>query len=71
MYFFGYGDFLSTIGTLGLTVNRHFGIRAGYQLAQRFNINNRSNRIGFNLTQGGAGCRIRVFVLGEHHRTSL
>jgi hypothetical protein len=45
MYVFGYGDFLSTIVTLGLTVNRHFGIRAGYQLTQRFNINNRSNRI--------------------------
>src|SRR5215469_5157355 len=53
MYFFGYGDFLSTIETLGLAVNRHFAIRGGYQLAQRFNINNRSNRIGLNLTQKG------------------
>lgn len=53
MYFFGYGNFLSTLDTLGFTVNRHFGIRGGYQLAQRFTINNKSNRIGFDLTQKG------------------
>jgi hypothetical protein len=53
MYLFGYGDFLSTIETLGLTVTRHFGIRGGYQLAQRFNISSKSNRIGLNLTQKG------------------
>jgi hypothetical protein len=53
MYFFGYGNFLSTVDTLGFTLNRHFGVRAGYQLAQRFTVNNKSNRIGFDLTQGG------------------
>ena len=53
MYFFGYGNFLSTIDTLGLTVTRHFGIRGGYQLAQRLNINSKSNRIGLSLTQKG------------------
>jgi hypothetical protein len=53
MYFFGYGDFLSTVETLGLTVTRHVAIRGGYQLAQRFNITNKSNRIGLNLTQKG------------------
>jgi hypothetical protein len=53
MYFFGYGNFLSTFDALGFTVNRHFGIRGGYQLAQRFTINNKSNRIGIDLTQKG------------------
>jgi len=53
MYFVGYGDFLSTIETLGRAANRHFAIRGSYQLAQRFNINNRFNRIGLNLTRKG------------------
>jgi hypothetical protein len=53
MYFFGYGNFLSTFDTLGFTVNRHFGIRGGYQLAQRLTINNKSNRIGLDLVQKG------------------
>lgn len=41
------------VDTLGFTVNRHFGIRGGYQLAQRFTVNSKSNRIGFDLTQKG------------------
>jgi hypothetical protein len=53
MYFFGYGNFLSTIDTLGLTVNKHLGIRAGYQMGTRLNINNKADRIGMNLTQKG------------------
>ena len=53
MYFFGYGNFLSTFDTLGFTVTRHFGIRGGYQLAQRLTINNKSNRIGLDLVQQG------------------
>ena len=53
MYFFGYGNFVSTFDTLGLTVNKHLGIRAGYQLGTRFNVNNKANRIGLNLTQKG------------------
>jgi hypothetical protein len=53
MYLFGYGNFLSTVDTLGLAVTRHFAIRGGYQLAQRLNINSKSNRIGLSLTQKG------------------
>jgi hypothetical protein len=53
MYFFGYGNFLSTFDTLGFTVNRHFGIRGGYQLAQRLTIKAKSNRIGLDLVQRG------------------
>lgn len=53
MYFFGYGNFLSTFDTMGFTVNRHFGIRGGYQLAQRLNIKAKSDRIGLDLVQKG------------------
>lgn len=53
MYFFGYGNFLSTFDTLGFTVTRHFSIRGGYQLAQRLSITTTSKRIGLNLTQKG------------------
>jgi hypothetical protein len=53
MYFFGYGNFVSTFDTLGLTVNRHLGIRAGYQLGTRFVVNNKADRIGLDLTQKG------------------
>jgi hypothetical protein len=53
MYFFGYGNFLSTIDTMGLTVNKHLGIRAGYQLGTRLTIKNASDRIGLDLTQKG------------------
>src|SRR5262245_31804984 len=55
MYFFGYGDFVSTAGSLGLSVTKHVGIRAGYQLASRLVVKNDSstNRIGLRLTQKG------------------
>jgi hypothetical protein len=53
MYFFGYGNFLSTIDTVGLTVNKHISARAGYQLGTRLNVNSKTDRIGLNLTQKG------------------
>lgn len=53
MYFFGYGNFLSTVDTIGFRVNRNLSIRGGYQLAQRLNIKNKSNQIGLNLVQKG------------------
>ena len=53
MYFFGYGNILSTFDTLGLTATKHLSIRAGYRLGQRLNINTSTNRIGLNLTQKG------------------
>lgn len=56
MYFFGYGNFVSSLGTLGFTVNKHVTLNAGYQLGSRLVVNNSSsaNRIGLNLTQRGA-----------------
>lgn len=56
MYFFGYGNFLSSMGTLGFTVNRHVTLNAGYQLGSRLVVNNSSSadRIGLRLTHTGA-----------------
>jgi hypothetical protein len=61
MYFFGYGNFISTLDTLGLTATKHLNIRAGYQLGQRLNVNNNANtRIGLSLTQKGPVVGIEV-----------
>lgn len=56
MYFFGYGNFVSSAGTLGFTVNRHLTLNAGYQLGSRLVVNNSSSadRIGLRLTHTGA-----------------
>jgi hypothetical protein len=55
MYFFGYGNYLSSFGTLGITVTRRLSVNAGYQLGSRLVVNNNSssNRIGLSMTQKG------------------
>lgn len=55
MYFFGYGNFVSANGDIGLTVVKHLSLNVGYQLGSRLVVNNSSsnNRIGLNLTQNG------------------
>jgi hypothetical protein len=55
MYFFGYGSFVSTAGSLGLSITKHIGIKAGYQLGSRLVIKNDSStdRTGLRLTQEG------------------
>ena len=61
MYFFGYGNFISTFDTLGVSATKHFNIRAGYQLGTRLNVNNNaSTRIGLDLTQKGPVVGIEV-----------
>jgi hypothetical protein len=35
MYLFGYGNFVSTTNDLGLTVNKHLSVNAGYSLGSR------------------------------------
>ena len=35
MYFFGYGNFLSTTDAIGLTLTKHISLNAGYQLGSR------------------------------------
>jgi len=55
MYFFGYGDFVSTVGDIGYAFNTHFSLTAGYQLGSRLTVNsNSSNRIGIRMSQKGA-----------------
>ena len=56
MYFFGYGNFVSSQGALGFTVNRHLALNAGYQLGSRLVVNNSSSadRVGLRLTHTAA-----------------
>lgn len=53
MYFFGYGNFVSTAGDVGVTLTSHITANAGYTLGTRLNVNGTSNRIGLDLTQKG------------------
>lgn len=62
MYFFGYGNFVSSAGDLGFTINRHISVNAGYQLGSRLVVTSdtSTDRIGLRLTQTGpiAGAEI-------------
>jgi hypothetical protein len=55
MYFFGYGNFVSSAGDLGFTINKHLSVNAGYQLGSRLVVTSdaSTNRIGLRLTQNG------------------
>ena len=54
MYLFGYGNFLSTTNTLGVTLNKHLSLNAGYGLGSRLVVNNNSTtRLGIHLIQQG------------------
>lgn len=54
MYLFGYGDFLSTADTVGVTLQKHLSLNAGYALGSRLVVNNNSaTRIGIHLIQQG------------------
>jgi hypothetical protein len=55
MYFFGYGSFVSSAGTLGWTLTKHLSLNAGYQLGSRLVVkSNSTDRIGLRLTQKGS-----------------
>lgn len=53
MYFFGYGDFVSAQGTLGIAASHRLSFRAGYQLGSRLTVHGSSNQVGVRLTQKG------------------
>ena len=54
MYFFGYGNFVSSYGTVGVAINKNINFQGGYQLGSRINIQSNTSRIGLNFTQTGA-----------------
>jgi hypothetical protein len=56
MYFGGYGNFVSTVDTVGWSLTKHLSVNAGYQLGSRLVVTNNasSDRIGVRLTQKGA-----------------
>ncbi|HEY6307897.1 MAG TPA: hypothetical protein VI488_15710 [Candidatus Angelobacter sp.] len=54
MYFFGYGNFVSSQGNVGLKLTKNLAVRGGYQLGSRFNVNTKTQRLGVSLTQKGA-----------------
>jgi hypothetical protein len=54
MYFFGYGNFVSTAADLGLTITKHISVNAGYQLGSRLVVTDTTDRLGIHLTQQGA-----------------
>jgi hypothetical protein len=56
MYFFGYGNLVSTASDLGVTLNKHITLNAGYQVGSRLvvNVSDSANRIGLRLTEQGA-----------------
>ena len=60
MYFFGYGNFISSAGTVGVALNRHFSFQGGYSLGSRFDIKSKSDRVGLTLSQRGALAGIEV-----------
>ena len=55
MYFFGYGNFVSTSDDVGVALNKHLSLNAGYQLGSRLNVNvdSKKDRLGLSLTQKG------------------
>jgi hypothetical protein len=53
MYFFGYGNFISSAGDIGYTVSKHVSVNAGYTLGSRMDVKGTSSRIGLDLTQKG------------------
>jgi hypothetical protein len=54
MYLFGYGNFVSTVGDVGVNLSKHFAVIGGYQLGSHLVVNNTNDRIGLRFTQKGA-----------------
>jgi hypothetical protein len=60
MYFFGYGDYISSLGTLGLTLTKNLSLRGGYTVASRFNVNTKTDQLGVTLNEHGAVAGVEV-----------
>jgi hypothetical protein len=53
MYFFGYGDFISSRALVLVKVHSHWDFIAGYELGTDLSIHGTTNNIGIRLTQKG------------------
>jgi hypothetical protein len=53
MYLFGYGNFVSTVDSLGFALTKHITARAGYQLGSHLVVKETNNRTGIRMTQQG------------------
>ncbi len=53
MYFFGYGNFVSTAGKVGFNFNRHISAVGGYELGSHLAIHGTSSRLDVRQTQKG------------------
>jgi hypothetical protein len=60
MYFFGYGNFVSSVGTVGVKLTNNLAIRGGYQLGSRLEVKTQTDRIGVSLTQKGAVAGLEI-----------
>jgi hypothetical protein len=54
MYLFGYGNFVSSNGSVGINFYKHLAVIGGYQLGSRLEVNGAEDRIGLRFTQKGA-----------------
>jgi hypothetical protein len=53
MYFFGYGNFIYSQGTVQVALYKTLNFKAGYQLGTRLSIQGTNDHIGLRLTQQG------------------
>jgi hypothetical protein len=60
MYFFGYGNYYSTVDNIGFAVTKRVSLNAGYAIGSRLNVNTASSRNGLSLTQQGPVAGIQV-----------
>jgi hypothetical protein len=51
MHLCGDGSFVSTADAIGVTLNKHIRINAGYQLASHLTVNGTQNRLSLQLSQ--------------------
>jgi hypothetical protein len=53
MPFFGYGNFITARGSVGVGLTNHLALRAGYQLGSRLSVHGTSDQVDVELTQKG------------------
>jgi hypothetical protein len=53
MYFFGYGNFISTAGKVGVSLGHHVDVAGGYELGSHLAIHGTNSRLDIRQTQRG------------------